>query len=144
MYTFLFALLASSISPADFPPPEEATIEDRTPFQGRWKVVAIRSDGRDLSEGGLNGGEWLFRADRVVYDPNNGLNSEGTFNVDSLRNPPEIAIRFGGSSCTRRVIWRVRGEWMDLAYVRGGPPPAKFESEKGSRVILETLQRIKK
>src|SRR5262245_27446428 len=69
--------------------------EDKDQLQGTWTVTAHDILGRPASKEFLaRGHQWIFAGDKLTLKDRDGVGREGTFQIDSRRNPKVLDATF--------------------------------------------------
>jgi hypothetical protein len=144
MHAVVLAVLSSGLVAADVPLPEELAVVDRTEVQGDWEWVSCRVCGQDWWEDDLALYLLSFENGRCVWSFRHRIQHEGPFDLVPSVPTAGIALRLDLDSYKLSGIYRVHGDWMDLAVARYSAFPTQFVSKQGSDVILWRLHRIKK
>lgn len=70
---------------------------------------------------------------------------EGTYNIDSSKNPAELNTTLGKNAWFTGSIFKIEKDTLTLCYTEGGKDrPTKFESPAGTRILLLTFKRVEK
>ena len=144
MHAVVVAVLSSGLVVADVPLPEEAAVEDRTELQGDWEWVGGCWNGDDWLAEKSDGDLLRFEDGRCVWSSHRRILLDGPFDLDPSESHAGIIIHWGSRSHVLNGIYRVHGDWMDLALVANAHRPTQFVSENGSNVIQWRLHRVKK
>ena len=139
MSILALAMLASSLSPADVPAPEEAIVDDRLELQGRWVVSSVTLDGRECQ---LSAEQFfVFDGDEVcVCEKIPGASvSIWSYVVNASKSPRYIDIV--DNSHVMRGIYRVTANHLEVAFRRDRPRPQELASNEDSGVTFLVLHR---
>jgi uncharacterized protein (TIGR03067 family) len=127
---------------------EEAIRNDRTLYQGTWKVVSLLADGENLTEDDckritvLNefDGRWTVKVDGVII-------WQGISMIDPTKTPktidftPTVGVHEGK---TLRGIYEIAGDSRRLCYADlAKDRPVEFSAKAGSGHVLVTFKREK-
>jgi uncharacterized protein (TIGR03067 family) len=116
-------------------------------FKGTWKYESVEIGGakQDLA---------LFKDSSLELDGNKFIYNQGkekfhgTFKVDVSKKPKSLDVTFedGPEKGKGLVgIYELDGDtWKACFDLNGKERPAKFESPKGTMIVLEVLKREKK
>lgn len=126
---------------------EEAAVErDRVLYAGRWKIVAIESDGdakpgdaREVIVENRADGTWTMTVD--VLEVNRGESR-----IDPLADPPEIDVEITSGDGKGKVlqgIYEVTETRRRLCF-RGeqGWRPREFRTQPGDGAVLVTFEKL--
>ena len=139
-------LVAGSRAPAQEAavPEAAAAARDRALYAGRWKIVAIESDGEakpgDAREGivvNRPDGSWTMTVDGLEVN-------RGESRIDPLADPPEIDIEITSGDGKGKVlqgIYEVAEPRRRLCF-RGdqGWRPREFRTQPGDGAVLVTFE----
>ena len=137
MSILALAMLASSLSPADVPAPEEAIVDDRLELQGRWVVSSVTLDGRECQ---LSAEQFfVFDGDEVrVCEKTPGASvSIYSYVVNASKSPHYIDIV--EHSHVMRGIYRASADHLEIAFRHDRPRPQELASNEDSGVTLVVL-----
>lgn len=70
---------------------DDPTSAEAKRLEGRWKVVALESDGRKAPVEALKDGSWTFRGSEVSFDDPN-VPGKSSFQLDPGKTPKEIDL----------------------------------------------------
>ncbi len=137
---------------------EEKTTQEK--LEGRWEIVAGVNQGQKLSKADVTGTYVTFKTNTIVtYDRNDLARYRAVFTLDEEKNPTQINMRtvtedaptVAADASTEEAsnelaaagILRFDSEMKcTLCYtLPGSDRPSKFESRKGSKTMLFTLER---
>ena len=120
---------------------------DEEDIQGHWTVVTAVEDGETIPE--YTGPEFQFSEYDVFNMRTVKQNSiafmQGGYILDPGMQPKTITIHTTGDGSKSREIfgiYKFENDRLHFAYHQGGPRPEKFESTRGSGVMLLVLKRI--
>lgn len=131
----------------------------QTKLQGRWEIVAGVNQGRELMATELAGIFVTISGNSVTtYDRDQQAKYRAVFQIDETKQPIQITMRpvvpagplnASGESTTPTIedasangILKFDGPrtWLLCYALPGADRPTKFESKKGSKVLLFTLE----
>lgn len=122
-----------------------AVARDRAVYAGRWKIVAIESDG-DSKPGDAREVIVVNRADGTWTMSVDGLEvNRGESRMDPLADPPEIDVEITSGDGKGKVlqgIYEVTENRRRLCF-RGeqGWRPREFRTQPGDGVVLVTFEK---
>jgi uncharacterized protein (TIGR03067 family) len=120
------------------------TTADLDRLQGRWNVVAVEVDGRQMPIAPAGGARIVIDGKRFT-SLGMGATYEGTFEVDQARKPKafDLLVTAGHASGTRNLgIYKLDGDcWTICLATRGTRRPGTFATKPGTGFSLETLER---
>ena len=111
---------------------------DKDRLQGKWRVVSMDVAGRSVPVGwGL--ADLVFAGDHVALDINTDNKGEGTFTLDTTRNPKEIDVALWDGKGRKRGIYILEGKRLNLCLGDAGAPrPTSFVSgDTSTALVLE-------
>jgi RNA polymerase sigma factor (sigma-70 family) len=113
---------------------------DQQMLLGTWLPTSGEQNGEKLPEEKYAGGMLTFTDGKVVLRQAAGQEQEGTWSIDSEKNPKEIDMAFGGK--TRMGIYELKGDTLKVAFAEFGRPTA-FESSGATFMIFNREKKDK-
>ncbi len=144
-------LLLAAAGPAVSIPADDQGTADAARLEGRWKVVALESDGRKATPAELDAmkdGGWVFKGTEVSFEDPRIPTVTSSFKLDPGKDPKEIdVIGLDGPQKGKSMegIYKLEDGRLticvrDLASAGKGRPSA-FVTEAGSGLGLIVLER---
>jgi uncharacterized protein (TIGR03067 family) len=127
-------------------PEQESVARDRALYAGRWKIVAIESDGeakpgdaREVIVVNQADGAWTMTVDGLEVN-------RGESRMDPLADPPEIDVEITSGDGKGKVlqgIYEVTETRRRLCF-RGeqGWRPREFRTQPGDGAVLVTFEKV--
>lgn len=142
-------LLLATVGPAAS---IHADDQEAVDLEGRWKVVALESDGRKATEAELDAmkdGGWVFQGTKVSFEDLRAPAVTSSFKLDPSKEPKRIdLIGLDGpqKDKTMEGIYKLEDGRLticvrDLASAGKGRPTG-FATEAGSGLGLIVLERV--
>ncbi len=130
---------------------EDPVPDDSTRLEGRWKVVALESEGRKATAAELEAmkeGAWVFKADRVSFVDPRTPEVTSVFKVRPGKDPKEIdltGLEGAQKGKTMEGIYKLEKDRLticlrDLASA-SMKRPRDFATEAGSGLGMIVLER---
>ncbi|SMP67072.1 uncharacterized domain TIGR03067 protein [Neorhodopirellula lusitana] len=127
-------------------------------LQGRWEIVGGVNQGRELAKADIVGTYVTITTNSIVtYDSNDNAAYAAVFTIDESQTPMQITMRSVAKNApTQKVpadsevsttdtsasgIVKIESDskWVLCYALPGAERPKKFESPKGSKIMLFTL-----
>ncbi len=127
------------------PVPKEAPKKDNGPsIVGEWECVSLEAGGRIATAAEIKDIKFEFSADGKFKHNFDGA-SEGTYSVDSKKEPCEIDFVSAKNLKAKGAIYKLEKDSLTIC-AGDGPAarPTKFESPAGSRIMILTFKRVPK
>lgn len=119
-------------------------------LEGDWEVIGATSYGRSAPRDKIKGNRFVFSKDRLtMIDPDGKKFKEFRVVLDFSQQPRAMDLIGPGSKYSKEeitpAIYELKGD--SLRICRSQPSaarrPTAFESERGSRLSLITLKRLR-
>jgi len=125
---------------------EGANAKEYRAFEGTWRTVSIRAEGKDLPAERFKTSRLICKG-RDFTAINDKGTTRGTFLVDAIKSPKTMDITIIDGA-TKGVIYRgiyeLKGDTYKLcSSPTGKDRPKEFDSKPGSGYILQVLEREK-
>ncbi len=119
-------------------------VSDLNRLQGTWRVVSLELDGRPVPGEAIGESRIVIEGTRFT-SVGMAAAYEGTFECDDRRTPKTFDLLFtaGPEQGNRNLgIYTLdRTRWTMCLATRGSERPARFVTEGGSGIALQTLER---
>lgn len=145
----LLALLVCWCLPGGVASQGEDAKKDQEALQGKWELVKVVADGRDIPEDKHRGVTIEFKADKMTMsDPNSTEKMEAAFKLNTGKKPKHFDATpssgpFQGK--TAPGIYEINGTELKLCLPNDDTTsrPTEFNSTPGSKRALLVLKRAK-
>jgi uncharacterized protein (TIGR03067 family) len=137
------SLLASALLLGADPAPKPAA--GKGPLDGKWKVVALVSEGEVAPAEEIEDTRLIFLGRRYFIECST-VCYVGKLHLDPSRSPPVIDLAFIADRKPRtHGIYRLEGDRLTICWAEGDAPrPTSFASPRGTGLRMLTLERVKK
>jgi uncharacterized protein (TIGR03067 family) len=116
-------------------------------FQGTWKFESIEVGGQKFDVKLFKDASLVLEGDKFTQHEGKQV-THGTFKVDLSKKPKTLDVTFTDGpekGKTMLGIYELDGDTYKACFdLTGKERPTKFESKKGTMVVLEVLKREKK
>jgi uncharacterized protein (TIGR03067 family) len=117
---------------------------DLEKLQGTWSVASLEVDGQAMPASSLSAARMTVKGSHFA-STGMGAVYEGTIEIDEKPTPRTFDLKFTGGpeeGNTNFGIYELDGDtWRICLATRGPKRPAKFATQHGSGIALETLKR---
>jgi uncharacterized protein (TIGR03067 family) len=125
--------------------PGEVTMKtDIERLQGVWNVVSLELDGQAMAAAALGGARIAIHGDHFT-STGMGATYEGTIELDTARTPKTVNMNFTAGPEKENTSFGIyeleEDTWRICLTTRGTERPAKFATQPGTGIALETLKR---
>ena len=151
VYALFCVAVAGGAEPSkvDIARPDAETAEGaRTRFEGTWHLTSLMKDGKERAKADLEGYTLIFSGDRYTYKGKGGERDEGTFAIDTSKEPAVMRTTKAGGPDRGTTMLRIY-TWVDDDTVKfcspaaGEERPTKFDASQGSGRELSIWTREK-
>jgi uncharacterized protein (TIGR03067 family) len=116
-------------------------------FEGTWKFESLELDEAKVPTDSFKDSKLVIKGDKFTYKEGDAEYG-GTFKVDVSKKPKTIDITFTAGpekGKSFKGIYELDGDTYKVCLdPKGKDRPTKFETKKGTGVVLEVLKREKK
>jgi uncharacterized protein (TIGR03067 family) len=116
-------------------------------FEGTWRFESLEVEEAKVPKESFKDSKLVIKGDKFTYKEGEGVYG-GTFKVDVSKKPKTIDITFTEGpekGKTFKGIYELEGDTYKVCLdPKGKDRPTKFETKKGTGVVLEVLKREKK
>ena len=113
-------------------------------FTGTWVFESVEVGGEKLALDALKGAGLTIDGNKFTAKEKEGA-VHGTYKVDLSKKPKTIDVTFSDGpekGKTMLGIYELDGDTYKVCFdISGKERPTKFESKKGTMLVLETLKR---
>jgi uncharacterized protein (TIGR03067 family) len=117
------------------------------PIVGEWvcsKLVGGGKEAADLDGLQLSRMRIEFMADGKVRLKHGDDGSEGTYKIDSKKDPAELDLALDDKK-EAKMIYKLEKDTLIICATKSGEDrPTKFESPAGTKIMLMTFTRVEK
>lgn len=117
-----------------------AAVDDLRDVQGRWQIVAMRTDGKAVPEANWKNLHWHFEGDKVTHYHGALLCNQGRFSLDRNADLPQLVVTYPAGR-QQRQLFRIRGGVLEVAGCDGPDAPRGFTPERGCDTLF-VLRRV--
>lgn len=113
-------------------------------LQGEWKIAKAEVGGKTAPEDKVNQTKVIIAKNKLTFQRGE-RKEEVTFTLDPSKKPHHIDITSPGKEKKVEGIYKLEGDALTIAFVRGGGErPKDFTSPEGSKSSILHLKRVKK
>jgi uncharacterized protein (TIGR03067 family) len=124
---------------------DSAKEADTARWQGRWKLVEARRDGRPMPDTEVKKFTAVIEGDRLRILRDGQEVEGGTFKLDSKTSPRSVDFAMGKDQARVEGIYELANDTFKLCYSRPGKPrPTTFDAAADSGQSFSHWQREKK
>jgi uncharacterized protein (TIGR03067 family) len=122
--------------------------DDKDPTAGKWITESVTRDGAPVAA--LKGATREHADGKYTFTPTKDSTAQpatGTYKLDTTKTPITVDLTAKGGTYdgkTLQGIVKVDGDTMTIAFAEPGKErPTKFESTKGSGVVVAVFKKAK-